>query len=53
MNRSFAGSGVYVASVESIWFAGACERPFLVTNANWKVSMTFSQRLSRDHLVLE
>ena len=39
MNRSFAGSGVYVVSVESIGFAGACETPFLVTNANWKVSM--------------
>src|SRR6266536_4131446 len=38
MNRSFAGSGVYVVSVESIGFAGACERPFLVTNAKLKGS---------------
>src|SRR4051794_40957444 len=39
MKRSFCGSGVKVVRVESRGFAGACALPFLVTNANWKVSM--------------
>src|SRR5262249_10394351 len=39
MSRVFAGSGVYVASVASIGFAGACETPLLVTNAKLKGSM--------------
>src|ERR671936_153475 len=38
MNRSRLGSGVYVASVESSGFAGACATPFLVTNAKSNVS---------------
>src|SRR3954451_8646019 len=46
MKRSFFGSGVKMVSVESIGFAGACATPFLVTNANWKVSMpTFAAQV--------
>src|SRR5213594_4459375 len=39
MKRSFPGFGVNVERVESIGFAGACDTPFRVTNANWKGSI--------------
>src|SRR5215469_2679941 len=39
MNKSFCGSGVNVADVESTGFAGAEVRPFLVTKAKLKYSI--------------
>src|SRR5579859_996519 len=39
MNRSLAGSGVNVASVEFTGFAGACATPFLVM----KAKLTYSR----------
>src|SRR5262249_24429545 len=46
MNRSFCGSGVNVARVDSTGLGGAVGRPFLVTNAK----LTYSRPVRAAHV---